>query len=240
MQLDIVVAAHPDRKEMALKLSDDVRASAIVWDEGLGSRDTHERAWRWLAEVHPGSSHWSMVIEDDAIPCYRFRHCLAESLKVAPGPVVNAYLGRGRPVDWQHSIAKVMATRNADWLVVRHVLNGVGMAVRGDYVDDLTAFVSPLRQYASTRLRRLREPMDEAMTRWVNTRKLPVAYHHPSLLDHDPDLPSIIGPDRPRPPVEVPARLLAGATDADMDYRKAWWCESKDEWGNTMAVIPRP
>lgn len=230
VHLEIFVAAHPDRAERAERLADQIGASAIVWDRNHDARDTHQRAWQELAAwVEPQPEHWGMVVEDDALACAQFRAGMRASLAVAPATVVSAYLGRGRPIGWQHSIARVMATRTADWLLAQAVLSGVGLAIRGDRIAELLAY----------RQRRPRtEPMDELMNHWVTQRSITVAYQHPSLLSHDPNLPSVIGPDRERPPGgQVPEVLGA---HLDPDHRTAWWWESKLRWTNVCAVIPAP
>lgn len=235
MNLDIAVVAHPGRSAMAVKLFQDVDAQHLVWDEGHGARDTHERAWQALAkESLGGPDDWALVIEDDAIPCYRFRHCMTQALRVAPGPIASAYLGRGRPPDWQDAIARVMA-HAVDWLGTMSLLHGVGVAVRADLLPELVPYVAPQRSI-DTKLRRWREPMDEAITRFCQQKVVPVAYTHPSLLDHDPERPSLVGDDRERTHRVAVDPLRA----ADMTHRKAWWFEAKDDWSNTIAAIPTP
>jgi hypothetical protein len=240
--LEVAVVAHHQREDMAVELADKVGAAMIVWDKGHGPRDTHERAWRELALLAPTGRHhreswWGMVIEDDAIPVADFRQCMRSALVHAPSSVVSAYLGRGRPANWQHSIAQVMAIQ-CDWLTARAVLHGVGIAVRGTRIADLVKRCAPEDQSWGHQVRRWRIPMDEAMDQWVRDRKITVAYSHPSLLDHDPHLPSIIGPDRHRThAVRVPAALGA---HLDPDYRRAWHVHPQRQWGNTLAPIPIP
>lgn len=242
MRLTIAIVAHQHRRRMAEELAATVGAELVVWDSGDGARETHERAWREVGESVDSTddSHWGMVIEDDARPIGEFRRCMTEALNWAPSSVVSAYLGRGRPAQWQHSIAKVMANPDADWLVTRHVLSGVGLAVRADRIPDLIEYTQPSRthQHPAAIKHRWEEPMDEAMSHWVEHRGLPVAYTHPSLLDHDPDLPSLIGLHRPRThQVRVPEILGA---HLDPDHRKAWWWAKKERWNNVCAMIPPP
>lgn len=238
VKLDIAIVAHKDRLLMARKLETAVGAALVVWDRGYGARDTHERAWQELARGVSGPDQWGMVIEDDAMPCYRFRACMIESLRNAPTSVVSAYLGRGRPPDWQDSIARVMANQHADWLIAKAVLHGVGLAVRGDQLRDMVAMLCPDRAHQRRKVVESRwlEPMDEAMDGWVRDRGIAVGYQHPSLLNHDLTVPSLLGVDR----VRTHAVTVDGLRAADMGHRTAWWWEAKERWNKTCAVIPAP
>lgn len=236
MTLTIAIVAHEARREMAERLAEKVDAALVVWDDGQGPRETHERAWIDLLSMIAADhrdKRWGMVIEDDAIPVSDFKATMAAACAVAPFPVVSAYLGRGRPVLWQHQIAQVMAVQ-CDWLIAPDVFHGVGIGIRADHIDSMIGFVTASRPIKA----RYTEPLDEAMGRWVRHKDIGVAYSHPSLLNHNPDLPSIIGEDRePTHTVEVPAVLGA---HHDTNYRKAWHFATQTSWGPSYVMIPPP
>jgi hypothetical protein len=94
---------------------------------------------------------------------------------------VSLYLGRLRPPQYQHMIQPAIdraEASGAHWLVSRQLLHAVGVAIRGDLLDDMLSHLDD-------------SPIDEAINTWVNRKFYRVAYTFPSLVQHD-DGPTLI------------------------------------------------
>jgi GR25 family glycosyltransferase involved in LPS biosynthesis len=160
-----------------------------VWycaDENrLGCTENHLRAWSVLARLADESEPaWSVVLEDDAIPCQNFTTQVREMLSAAPGPIVSLYLGKGRPPQWQRRAERAVAT-NAPYILSNTLLHAVGVAVRDGYLDSMVRVAGEAARSIA------RKPIDEAITEWARSEALPIAYCNPSLVNHNAELPSL-------------------------------------------------
>ena len=136
--------------------------------------ENHLRCWRWLSR-HRGDAEWFCLLEDDAIPVTGFRDQLEQALEVAPRGIVSLYLGKLRPPQYQHMIQPAIdraEDHEAHWLVSRQLLHAVGLAVRGDLLDDMLANLDD------------ETPVDEGIGVWANKHFYRIAYVWPSLIDH--------------------------------------------------------
>jgi GR25 family glycosyltransferase involved in LPS biosynthesis len=169
----IGIVAHLQRVAMTEHLADQTGAQIISYDDGtLGCTKNHLAVWKRLADT---DADWKICIEDDAVPVDGFQNQLEHALEVAPAGIVSLYLGRLRPPQWQHMIQPAIDradTSGAHWLVSRQLLHAVGIAMRGDLVDDMLAHLDG------------ETPIDEAINTWVNRRMYRVAYCWPSICDH--------------------------------------------------------
>lgn len=223
--INIGVVAHIDRLETAETLADKVGAEFMTVDSGnLGAGRNHEKAWQWLED---SDSEWSVVLEDDAIPITGFRKELQVALLNAPLPIVSLYLGRFRPPHWQNSIASVIASP-ASWLLADELLHHVGVAIRSDRVSNMLDSISADSDYVWGKI-----PIDEAIGRWARKRGYPVAYSHPSLVDHDHSMPTVIKHHLSQHATET------GTRDDPRELRKAWVMGTR-RWDSTTARIPPP
>ncbi|WP_082994503.1 hypothetical protein [Mycobacterium sp. 1245801.1] len=207
MSHTVGVVGHISRAEMVDYLADRVRPEVVSIDDGaLGCEGNHRAVWRQLAANYP-HSHWTVVLEDDALPVDDFDCQLEAALKVSPSPVVSLYLGRMRPPQYQSAIsARVAADQDAHWFVGNRLLHAVGVAVRTGLVDAMLTYTSLPHA--------CRLPIDEAISRWVIAQGMSVAYTWPSLVDHA-DEPTVIARHRdgaPRPPGRVAWRTGQRAT----------------------------
>jgi hypothetical protein len=166
----IAIVAHTSRKDMVLDLYRAVGADTVFVDDGtLGAAGNHRRAWEWLHLNNRGG--WSVVLEDDAIPCDDFRLELDTALDAAPASIVSLYLGTDRPRHWQGRIEQAMADAadtDAAWIVTTNLLHAVAVAAHWSVVPSMIRWT-----------RHLGAPID---ARQVDG--LPVAYTVPSLVDH--------------------------------------------------------
>lgn len=199
------IVAHINRTVMAEQLADQTDAVVISYDDGtLGATLNHINTWKRLADE---PADWAVVLEDDAVPVHDFTTQLEQALAVAPTPIVSLYLGRQRPPQFQHLIPPATATateRGAHWLVSRHLLHAVGVAIRTDLIGDMLTHLNS------------GDPIETGITDWLNHHYQRVAYTWPSLVDHADAETLIHHPDGElRPPGRV-----------------AWETGSRDHWNN--------
>lgn len=180
MTHSIGIVAHRDRQGMALELSEQVDADVISIDPGnLGCDTNHRIVWRNLLD---SEAQWLVVLEDDAVPVEDFNSQLDDMLLASPSNVVGLYLGRMRPPQYQPQLLE--ATQQADdadahWIISKHCLNAVGIAIRYSLVPEMLA---NSQAYL---------PIDQAIGRWLRTKGHTIAYAWPSPLDHA-DLPTLV------------------------------------------------
>lgn len=218
---EIAIVAHVSRGPLGHKLAQRVGATCLCLDNGsLGAGYNHLRAWNWLAD---GNAKWSIVLEDDAVPSGWFLSGdLTDVLRTAPSPVVSLYLGRSTPSHWQPSISRVIA-RPESWLMASELLHHVGVAVKTTILPVLLDGVhEALTAY----------PIDEAIGARCRKIGIPIAYCHPSIVDHDTSAPSTMIDRQSQHPVEV---------DRREEDRKAWvMMGSSRAWDNSQVTIPEP
>lgn len=174
MKIHIVVVADKRREAQARTLADTVQADTIAWDEGkFGATNNHRQAWGWHAQ-HPAD--WSIVLEDDAVPCKDFRAQATKALTVAPTHLVSFYMGRLRPPAWQEAYEYALERADeakAHWLIGRKVLHAVGIAA------DRGAVNAVVQALTNT----IAHP-DAALNIWATKNSAEIAYSVPSLVDH--------------------------------------------------------
>lgn len=235
----IGIVAHTERVRMARWLSNKVKAKVLSVDDGtLGPGKNHLWVWKHLG-THYADAEWSVVLEDDAIPCEEFDGQLCAALAKAPAPVVSLYLGRTRPGYWQPSIARAFGQLspavNDDppdpcYFTGLPLLHCVGVAIKTSLVPVMVDCVK--HRVPST-------PIDEAIAGWAGSRHIEVAYTRPSLVNHDDGIPTVIAADQ---------RTTAFYHDDDgrregLGYRVAWDFGTRTRWnGSAMHVnhVPVP
>lgn len=222
---NIGIVAHHERQERAVRLADHLDADVVAIDTGgVGAGRNHERCYEWLAE---SGAPWSVLLEDDAVPVTNFRPQLAQVLGAAPTGLVSLYLGRTRPPHYQPSIARVI-TRDEHFLLCDELLHHVAVAIRTPLIPAMLAHIRADRRYRAGRL-----PIDEAVGAFARDVGVKICYSHPSIVDHETRLPTVIGrhvsqhptDDGGRPPGEI---------------RKAWAFGVRRSWQSSVAVIPEP
>lgn len=207
-EIAIGIVADMRRQSEAWDLSKKVGAELLCYDDGyLGCNANHIRVWTKMV-AH--DSKWTVVLEDDALPCDAFRDHLAASLSDPPTEVVSFYLGRNYPKAWQRFIrTKIKSSPDAHWFVSTHVLSTVGLAVRSHLIPDMMRFIGNLTETEQL------WPIDEQITQWCRMRGYRVGYTRPSLVEHA-DGPS----------------LIANRADGDTRQlpRVAWEFGTRDAW----------
>lgn len=177
--MKVGVTAHVSRVRQADRLIRSVKADAVSIDRGyFGPQVNHHRTWARMAQIC-GDHEWAVVLEDDAVPCERFREQAEAALNVlgAEADLVSFYMGRLRPTHWQDRVRAAVArahVNDAAWIVGDAVLHGVAIAMRGRLIHDMLDEVT----------RDTVTPIDEAVTRWARKSYVPCWYSVPSIVQH--------------------------------------------------------
>jgi hypothetical protein len=166
-------------------------------------------------------------LEDDALPVKDFRTQLDAVLRAAPTPLVSLYLGRSRPPHWQSSIARVI-TRDEHFLTGTELLHHVAVAIRTPLIPGMLNFIRADTDYQNGRL-----PIDEAVGRWARAASVTVSYAHPSIVNHDHTLDTVITK-------HVSQHRADRGQRSRQEMRKAWAFGSRQQWQPTIAAIPEP
>jgi len=221
----IGVVAHHTRQHRAERLAEAVDAEVVSVDfGGLGAGGNHEQCYEWLAA---NDEPWSVLLEDDALPVKDFRAQLGAVLRAAPTPLVSLYLGRSRPPHWQPSIAQVIS-RDENFLTGTELLHHVAVAIRTPLIPAMLASIRSDTDYVSGAL-----PIDEAVGRWARSASVTVSYAHPSIVDHDHALDTVIKK-------HVSQHRADRGGRSRREVRRAWAFGSRQQWRPTVAVIPEP
>ncbi len=224
----IGIVAHHSRWLRAGKLAEHLDADvvAVDYDGRVGAGRNHERCYEWLAET---GSPWSVLLEDDAVPVRRFRDQLTQVLTAAPAEagLLSLYLGRWRPPHWQPSIAQVIS-RDEHFLSASELLHHVAVAIRTPLIPVMLAHIRADRRYQVGRL-----PIDEAIGDFARTAGMPVLYSHPSIVNHDTKMPTVIGRHVSQHPTETGQRPAS-------ELRQAWAFGTRPSWQDSRAAIPEP
>lgn len=238
MTVGIGIVAHRDRYPRANYLATLLGAEVVgpdgvdyldgefVTSEEDGPERNHLKVWEWLSG---SKTDWSVVLEDDAIPIADFSEELQGILAVSPSPIIGLYLGRGRPPHWIDPIASVMNS-DAHFLMATEVLNCVGLAIKTKL---LPVLCDHLREHITNLYYYWPFPIDELISRWVSRMGLKVAYCHPSIVDHDNSLPTLIS-------YHKTSHHLDDCTTRD-ELRTAWMLGGRGgHWINSRIDIPTP
>lgn len=172
---------HPARADLIAALAPRVPLAPIVLDRGGGEWDTGRRA---LLAFDPDSD-WHVVIQDDAIVPARFGEALNLVLGYAPPrQPVGLYYGRCRPaarLTFKAHRAAVQA--GSPWIEGLGPWWGVAVAIPTEHVPALVAFGDDHRHSL----------YDVKLTRYFRQAGILCRYPVPSLVDHPPELESVLG-----------------------------------------------
>lgn len=224
-QYSVGIVAHHSRQERAVRLADHLGADVVAIDTGrVGAGPNHEACYEWLADT---GAPWSVLLEDDAVPVTSFPAQLEQVLRVAPSSLVSLYLGRTRPPHYQPSIARVI-TGDENFLLCDELLHHVAVAIRTPLIPALLSHIRADRRYRTGRT-----PIDEAIGGFARGAGIRVAYCHPSIVDHENRLPTVIGRHASQHPADDGTRPAT-------EIRRAWAFGVRQSWQPSTAVIPEP
>lgn len=226
IRVPIGIVAHHSRQQRAERLADHLDAEVVTVDTGrVGPGRNHERCYEWLAE---SDAPWVVLLEDDAVPVRDFRTQLNAVLTAAPNTgLLSLYLGRWRPPHWQPGIAQIIS-RDENFFTASELLHHVAVAIRTPLIGAMLAHVRADRRYTTGKL-----PIDEAIGAWARAASMKVAYCHPSIVNHDTRLPTVIGKHVSQHPGEDGSR-------PPTELRQAWAFGVRKGWQTSIAAIPEP
>lgn len=212
----IGIVGHVDRLAMVQELAGKVGAEYASVDDGtLGCERNHLKVWQHLADHNP--DEWSIVLEDDAIPCDDFRNQLDQALAAAPSDIASFYLGHPSWWHWYPDRLKRLTKaggradqNDACWILTDDILHGVATAIHTAAIPEMLSHVEQ-----STK------PIDYSIRQWARDTDRLIAFSWPSLVDHR-DERSIVKHQDGKP------RTLP---------RKAWHHGARDHWTNTTATL---
>lgn len=180
----IAVVGDVRRKTQAYELAQALDADLVLDTQASGLTANGQRAW---AAASMTNSDWTVVLEDDAIPCTDFHTRLAEALTSTPTDVVSLYCGTSYPLQAQdvYRLAITEADNaGANYFTLPNLWHTVGVAIRTPLVKQMLEHIDGLTL-----------PLDEAITTWMLAEGRRAAYTHPSLVDHRDDHTVIQHPD---------------------------------------------
>lgn len=191
MNITACIMAHPKRKEAAEALADRLKQYPFknVNISFAGADDSsHEAEWdngRRALEHGIGQGEWHVVIQDDAILCPNFYDNLVGAINAVPTKsLISLYTGTSRPMAKRIKVA-VDKAQYANWLQFWMLLWGVGIVIPSDHIAPMLEFVDEPK-YAQSQY-------DNRIGYFYNRNRLPVYYTMPSLVDHDDEVPSLLG-----------------------------------------------
>ncbi|MFW5415111.1 hypothetical protein J0910_00360 [Nocardiopsis sp. CNT-189] len=201
--MSVAVMAHPDRREHAALLAEQVGAP-IVWDRNGQVADTCLRA---LEAYDPAASH-HVILQDDAVVCGDLLAGLARASQVAGNRPIGLYLGALRPRDRMAPLLEMALATGAPWIEFDGPRWGVACAHPVPLLPELIA------RY------RLLPGIKQDDTRGSQAyaqMRVKTLFTVPSLVEHG-DLPSLTKPDTVLPPRRAAAFIGEDASALDVDW----------------------
>lgn len=168
---------HPSRMRFKKYLLDHLGDDTpIALETGNGRWDTGKRAWelRGKSDIH-------FVIQDDAIFCKDFKTEVQNLInRIGNDRCVCLYYARRKKYR-HHAERAIKAGR--DHVVLQHLRWGVGIGLRTNLIPDMIRYCDKLTI----------PNYDMRIKHWLLNKKIETYYPLPSLLDHRPDIPSLVG-----------------------------------------------
>lgn len=184
MTLSVAIAAHPNRSELVTQLKEELACPEellnTIWDEKDDIWDTHDRAWKAVAE---GATH-HLVLQDDAKVCLNLLPALREAVQIAPNKPMALYFGNATT---HPKIVKTAARADligASWIKASGTFWGVAILLPVPMIGDMLQFCTGRR-----------ETYDRRVAIWCEHHGHEVLYPWPSLVEHR-DAPSLLYPGR--------------------------------------------
>lgn len=170
--LSVSIMAHPSRSAMVAELEAKLDYDPeVVWDEKSDRVDTGVRALRAFSTL---ATH-HLVLQDDAVIPFDLVEGLA---KIINNPVMRKDIPLCLYAGNVHQFAKFFRRKyeagEFDWMQMKGLNWGVGVVVPVLDIEPLTNFM----------LTRKEPQYDLRISRYYESRRQPVWYPVPSLVDH--------------------------------------------------------
>lgn len=199
---------------MAIDLADRLglrRWEHITWDRIGDPWDTGMRAWRTVAARR---ADWSMIVQDDVIPCLDLIPAMEQALAHVPERViVSPFVGQNQPRGYVQQIAETVerATETgASWLMTGGLMWGVAICVPTSTIPEMVAWCNRMNQWRS---------YDKRVGQFYKRHSFRTWYTWPSLVDHR-DVPSLLAHVNE---FHIPERVAHGFIGADVSALDRDW-----------------
>lgn len=191
MKISVAIMAHPKRVIEAARLYEKLCKMpftnvALVFDANNNEWETGERSLR-----SHDYSDWHIIIQDDAmISDHFYDNALTAINNVPSESLVSFYTGKVRPYAQKISQAVEKAdAAGANWLRATTLYWGICIAIP---TNQIPAIIEHCRLN--------KREYDRRIGSYYMLHKLPVYYTHPSIVDHDYTIGSLLGNDRVKEP----------------------------------------
>lgn len=123
-EIKSVVVGHHSRRDMAMRLAEQLDANLLIDEEGNGANWNHRRAIEWASQ----QDCRVVILEDDAVLVNDFTEKVTAWLSRFPDELLSFYLGTGRPPQYQNEIAGMLVEAdrtNGDYIAMSKLIHGV-------------------------------------------------------------------------------------------------------------------
>ena len=179
VNVDVIIRAHPKRREHATRLGDALDGR-IIWDDTDSEVTT---GLRCLEAADPEATHL-LILEDDALVSRDLIPAVTQITRVTGDSPISLYTGTGKPYgDRVKAVITEARTRGAHLIRMRPgPLWGVAIVYPAAHLPELADWYrrSPVPQY------------DARVAAWYAKTRVAPVYTLPSLVDHA-DIPSLLG-----------------------------------------------
>jgi hypothetical protein len=188
MNITAAVMAHPKRKAQAEALASQLKEypfMEVTLSYDSPDAGSHQSEWdngcrAMRAGVNKGD--WHVVVQDDAILCPLFYENLTGAIQSVPTrSLISLYTGTARPMG-KRVLTAVNKAKTSTWLQYWLLMWGVGLLIPSNHIEAMLDFVSDRKEQYDTRI-----------GIFYQRNMLPIYYTMPSLVDHDDELPSLLG-----------------------------------------------
>ena len=186
MRLAVQIMAHPSRTAMAIGLAERLGLQQwehITWDRMSDPWETGARAWRTVAAR---GADWSMVIQDDVVPCLDLIPALEAALTHVPQRViVSPFIGMNQPHGYVRQIAAAVEQANeqgASWMMTGSLMWGIAICVPTATIPQMVTWGDRMNHWRS---------YDKRVGQFYKRNRYRTWYTWPSLVDHR-DVPSLL------------------------------------------------
>jgi len=167
MKISISIMAHPSRAEMVEYIKERLGNIPVSFDKGQGIWENCKAAWR----LHDPKAEWHIVVQDDAIICNDFIKKAIEVLEIAEKKGCAASLFFGKRLLLKETAKQGMKTG----FIIRKMLHwGLAICLPVRLIEEMIAFGDKMNIQQD----------DARISYFLQSKKIPIYYPMPSLVDH--------------------------------------------------------
>lgn len=220
--IEVRIVTHPARLKSAEKIQRFMKTEGfqtvelVVDEEGKGATLNHFAA---CSKTPLTETTHLIILEDDVIPVRGFKKKAEKAIRDNSKSLIAIYLGRGRPVNIQARIPKLLESApNRTTFALPNLLSGQGYILPAFMAETYTTATPWDVEFADLSVGRV----------WKRRTAAPILYLKRSLIEHS-EAPSLHTPNRPEPQPRVAWQL---------DGEPAWKASQKFN-GNVRDIATR-